>query len=84
MPLILIGEGPHISNPFYKVDKLALPACHTWAKIRPPLACTLSTILFQPSTYSFVNIPGSPGNANDLSEIGTHSDKINPASALRP
>ena len=40
---------------------LIRPTCHSWAKIRPPLACTASVTLRQPATWASAWMPGVNG-----------------------
>lgn len=81
-PLIATGDGAQIYSPFYSLLWVALPQCHIYKDILPPLEWTESVTFFHPATCSSVYIPGEPGKAFDLVLILVHSVNNNPASAL--
>src|ERR1700753_3054219 len=59
------------------------PVCQSCAKIRPPLACTASTILLQPSTCSSEYKPGAPNHPRPVMEMVVASEIIRPPSEAR-
>src|ERR1700678_4172065 len=59
------------------------PTCHSCDIMCPPLACTASTILFQPPTCSSVYIPGAPYHPRPAIEIEVASEMMRPPSEVR-